>query len=156
MLRTGLTAAGLLLAAVVLVAGGRAEPARTSVAHSCGALDQEFIRAAVLSNTEIELLGQSLVSGDMSASDAISETRSAALGVRNTTPRDPSLKLAKVLMHGMFVEYGRAIRAQWKGGNPGAHMYRSYNLANYAHQVLTDAEPPLSQQGCPMRALLEQ
>jgi hypothetical protein len=143
------------MTAVVLVAGGRAQPARTSpTQHVCGALDKQFIRAASLSNTQIAMLGQDYLSGDLNAKDAIAETGNAALGIEITAPRDPSLKLARVLMHGMFVEYGRAIRAQWKGGNPGKHMYRSYSLANYAHQVLAGAQPQLQAVGCSVGDLL--
>jgi hypothetical protein len=157
MLRRGLTAAGLLVAAVALVAGGRAQPARTSnVIHVCGALDRQFIRAAVLSNTSIELLGQDYVVGDLSPSEALSQTRDAALGLRLTKPRDPSLKLTRSLLHGMVVEYGRAIRARWKGGDAGMHIFRSYSLANYAHDVLADAEPQLAKRGCPPGELLQQ
>jgi hypothetical protein len=143
------------MSAVVLVAGGRAQPAKPSpIQHMCGALDKQFIRAAALSNTQIAMLGQDYLSGGLNARDAISETGNAALGIRITAPTDPSLKLARVLMHGMFIEYGRAIRAQWKGGNPGKHMYRSYSLANYAHQVLTEAQPTLQSQGCSVGDLL--
>ena len=157
MLRRGLTAAGLVVAAVALVAGGRAEPARTSgVSHVCGALDKQFIRAAAISNASVELLGHDFVVGDLSAPDALSQTREAALGIRLTEPRDPSLKLTRTLMHGMVVEYGRAIHARWKGGNASAHMYRSYSLANYAHDVLIEAEPALSHEGCSLAELLPQ
>jgi hypothetical protein len=143
------------MAAVVLVAGSRAQPAKTSsTQHVCGAVDRQFVRAAALSSTELALVGQDYLSGDLPAADAISQTRNAALRLSVTAPRDPSLKLARVLMHGMLVEYGKAIRAQWKGGSPGKHMYRSYSLANYAHQVLADAEPTLQRQGCPVGDLL--
>ena len=143
------------MTAVVLVAGGRAEPAKTSpTRHSCGAVDKQFIHAAALSNTQLAMLGQDYVSGSLTAKDAIAQTTNAALGIKITAPRDPSLKLARTLMHGMFVEYGRAIRAQWQGGNPGKHMYRSYSLANYTHQVLADAQPTLATQGCSVGDLL--
>jgi hypothetical protein len=155
MMRRGLTAAGLVMAAVVLVAGGRAQPAKTSpTRHLCGAQDKQFIRAATLSNLQLSMLGQDYVSGHLTAKDAIAQTGNAALGIKITEPRDPSLKLARVLMHGMLVEYGRAIHAQWKGGNPGKHMYRSYSLANYTHQVLTEAQPVLEPQGCSVGGLL--
>lgn len=159
MLRKALTAAGLLLAAVVLVAGGRAEPARTA-SHSCGALDKQFLQAASLSSASIELLAQDYQSGSLSPKQAIEQTRQAAIGIRITSPRDPSLKLARVLMGAMYEEYGRALRAQWKGNeanghDAGSHMYRSYSFANYAHQVLKDAEPALEKQGCSVAALLQ-
>jgi hypothetical protein len=155
MMRRGLTAAGLVLTAVVLVAGGRAQPARTSpTQHLCGAVDKQFIRAAALSNTELAMLGADYMKGELGPKGAIAQTTNAALSLEVTAPRDPSLKLARVLMHAMLLEYGNAIHAQWKGGNPGKHMYRSYSLANYAHQVLTDAQPTLEPQGCSVAQLL--
>ena len=152
MLRTGLTAAGLVIVAVVLVAGGRAEPART--AHSCTVLDKQFISLAVLSNTSLTLLGDGYLSGDVGPKDAIAETRADAARLQLTHPNDASLKAAKTMMRGMIIEYGRAIRARWKGGDTGAHMYRSYSLANYVHQVLADAQPVLVKQGCSVAELL--
>ena len=155
MLRTGLTAAGLVLAAVVLVAGGRAEPAHTS--HLCSAQDKEFINAAALSTTALTLLGEDYQAGRLSPKLAIAQTRNAELGIRNTDPRDRSLTLARTLMRGMMVEYGRAVRAQWKGtGDASSHMYRSYSLANYAHEVLVDAEPALDGLGCSVAGLLQE
>jgi hypothetical protein len=157
MMRRGLTAAGLVLTAVVLVAGGRAQPARTSpTQHLCGAVDKQFIRAAALSNTQLAMLGHDYMAGDLGPKSAIAQADDAALAIEVTAPHDPSLKLTRVLMRGMLVEYGRAIHAQWKGGNPGKHMYRSYSLANYAHQVLTDAQPKLEPQGCSVGELLAQ
>lgn len=145
------------MAAVVLVAGGRAQPAKTSsIAHHCGAQDRQFIHAAVLANTQIAMVGQDYVSGDIAPGDAVAQTRNAALAIRITDPRDPSLKLARTLMHSMAVEYGLALRAKWKGGNPGKHMYRSYSLANYANQVLTDARPALDAAGCSVGELLSE
>jgi hypothetical protein len=154
MLWRGLTAAGLVIVAVVLVAGGRAQPAQTSTTHFCGAQDRQFIRAAQMSNVEIVMLGQDYTAGRVAPAEAIQSARNAALRVKSTTPRDPSLKLARVLMRGMFTEYGRAIRAQWKGGDAGRHMYRSYSLANYAHQVLETAEPALAKRGCSVADML--
>jgi len=156
MLRRGLTAAGLVIAAVVLMAGGRGGAAgHTTAAHSCTALDKQFVKAASLSSTSIMLLGQDYSAGDVEPKDAIYETQQAMIGIDITDPQDASLKLVKSLMHGMFVEYGRAIRAQWKGkGDPGEHMYRSYSLANYAHQVLLQAQPGLEAKGCPLADLL--
>ena len=154
MLRRGLTAAGLLLVTVVLAAGGRAEPARTEQKHVCGALERQFLRAAALSSQSIQALGRDYQSGAVTARDAIAQTREAELGLRVTSPRDPSLRLARILMRSMYVEYGRAIRAQWKGGDAGLHAYRSYSLANYAHQVLADAGPALGRAGCSVSSLL--
>jgi hypothetical protein len=155
MLRTGLTAAGLTLAAVVLVAGGRAEPART--AHRCGAQDRQFVHQAELSSQSLTVIGQDYQSGATTVKQAIAATRDAETGIENTSPQDPSLKVARSLMRGMMLEYQRALRAQSRGkGNASAHMYRSYSLAAYARQVLVDAAPALDGLGCPLTQLLQE
>ena len=41
----------------------------------------------------------------------------------------------------MFQEYGTAVTMQAKGGDAGERMYRAYGLANFAHDVLTQAQP---------------
>lgn len=160
MLRTGLTAAGLLLATALLVAGGRAQASggtATATKHTCGAQDKQFIRAAALSTTALTMLGQDYQSGALGPKEAISETRDAEIGIRITAPRDPSLKLARTLMRGMMDEYERAVRAQWKGqGDAGQHMYRSYAFANYGHGVLVQAQPALGKLGCSVADLLQQ
>ena len=155
MLRTGLTAAGLALAAVVLVAGGRAEPART--AHRCGAQDRQFVHQAELSSQSLTVIGQDYQSGATTAKQAIAATRDAETGIDSTSPLDPSLKMARSLMRGMMLEYQRAVRAQSKGApSASSHMYRSYSLAAYAREVLVDAEPALDRLGCPLTQLLQE
>jgi hypothetical protein len=157
MLRTGLTAAGLALAAVVLVAGGRAEPAHTGTTHRCGAQDRQFVHAAQLGSSELSIAGDDYQSGALTAKEAIAETRDAQIALVNTSPLDPSLKLTKALMRGMMQEYQRALRAQSKGtADAGLHMYRSYSLANYAHQTLVDAQPALDKLGCDVGPLLQE
>jgi hypothetical protein len=54
----------------------------------------------------------------------------------------------------MFQEYGAAVTIQSKGGDAGERMYRAYGLANFAHDVLVQAQPALSKRGCDVAALL--
>ncbi len=152
MRRFGVSAAGLLLVAVAVVAAGRAEPARA--VHTCSATDRQFLRVAASNLETVQLMGQSYVSGEGTASDVVVAARNAALGVDRTAPRDFALKRARVFVHGMFTEYGRAIRAREQGKDAAAHMYRSYSLANYAHAVLEDARPGLAKAGCTVSNLL--
>jgi hypothetical protein len=157
MMRRGLTAAGLLVATFVLVAGGRVESAKTTtIAHTCGALDRQFIRAAALGDTTIALLNQEYAAGDVTPPQMIAATRNVARGIEITDPHDGSLRMVRSLMGGMFSEYGQAIHARWKGGDDRAHLYRSYTYANYANQVLTDVQPVLQPQGCAVSDLLQQ
>jgi hypothetical protein len=152
MRRFGVSAAGLLLVGVVIVASGRAEPAQAI--HTCSATDRQFLRVAASNLETVQLMGQSYVAGDGPAADAIAAARNAALGIDRTAPRDFALKRARVFVHGMFIEYGRAIRAREAGKDASSHMYRSYSLANYAHNVLEKARPGLVGAGCQVSDLL--
>jgi hypothetical protein len=150
--RFGVTAAGLLLVGVAIVASGRAEPAQAN--HTCSATDRQFLRVAASNVETVQLMGQSYVAGDGLAADVLNAARNAALGVERTAPRDFALKRARVLVHGMFIEYGRAIRAREQGKDASAHMYRAYSLANYAHNVLDEARTGLTSAGCQISSLL--
>lgn len=152
MRRFGVTAAGLLLVAVAIAAAGRAEPVRAF--HPCSATDRQFLRVAASNVETVQLMGQSYASGDGAATEVITAARNAALGVDRTAPRDLDLKQARVFVHGMFTEYGRAIRAREQGRDAAAHMYRAYSLANYAHAVLDEARPGLAKAGCEVSNLL--
>ncbi len=152
MRRFGVTAAGLLLVGVAVATAGRAEPAHGI--HTCSATDRHFLSVAASNVETVQLMGQSYVSGDGAAGDVILAARNAALGVDRTSPRDYSLKEARVFVHGMFIEYGRAIRAREKGGDAASHMYRAYSLANFAHATLDEARPALTRAGCEISPLL--
>jgi hypothetical protein len=55
----------------------------------------------------------------------------------------------------MFNEYGDAVRLQSKGKpDAGARMYRAYGLANFARDVLQQAQPALAKHGCDVAPLL--
>jgi len=57
-------------------------------------------------------------------------------------------------MRAMFLEYGRAIRADQHHKDPGKYIYRAYGLANFAHDVLSKAKPGLAKHGCDVTPLL--
>lgn len=153
MLRSGVIAAGLVVAAIVLVAGGHAAPARSPV-HTCSATDRQFISAAELNISSIGMFGESYLRGQAKAKDVIGAARDASVALGKTSPRDTSLSSARGLMRAMFNEYGRAIRAHAKGRSAGKHMYRAYSLANFAHSVLEEAQPGLAKRGCDIKDLL--
>ena len=54
----------------------------------------------------------------------------------------------------MFNEYGEAVRLQSEGKEAGERMYRAYGLANFAHDVLAQAQPDLLERGCDVGPLL--
>ena len=153
-MRTGLTAAGLALfaAVVLLTGGGRAQSA--TVEHTCSATDRQFIAKTGLTMTALGVWGDDYRRGDVSEDDLVSEARRAAKRVASLAPRDPSLRQAQVLVAGMFTEYGRAMSAKAASKDAAPHMYRAYGLANFAFDVLSDAEPELASRGCDVSALL--
>ena len=86
--------------------------------------------------------------------EVIQQTDSAVVGLRSTDPSDPSLSKTRSILRAMFLEYGRAIRADQKHHDPGKYIYRAYGLANFAHDVLTQAQRPLQRHGCDVTGLL--
>jgi len=152
--RNGLIAAGLALfaAVVLLTGGGRARSA--TVQHTCSATDRQFITATELNMTALGVWSDDYRSGAATASEVISEARKAAKRVSTLQPRDRSLRTTQSLVAGMLTEYGRAMLAKSKHKDAAPHMYRAYGLANFAHDVLTDAALELRQRGCDVSGLL--
>ena len=90
-LRSGVIAAGLVVAAVVLVAGGRAAPSRGGVSHTCSATDRQFISVAELNISAIGMFGEDYLHGNAQAKEVLGATRDASLAMADTNPRDGSL-----------------------------------------------------------------
>jgi hypothetical protein len=152
--RTGLIAAGLAsFAAVVLLTGGGHGRGAT-VAHTCSATDRQFIARTELSMTALGVWGDDYRRGEATEAEVIAEARRAATRVQTLNPSDPALRKTKTLMAGMLTEYGRAMLAKSKQKDAAPHMYRAYGLANFAHDVLVDAEPELRRRGCDVSSLL--
>jgi len=93
-------------------------------------------------------------SGAVEPKDVSQEAFDSALRIQHSDPKDPSLKTAQRYLDAMFQEYGAAVTIQAKGGDVGERMYRAYGLANFAHDVLTQAQPALYKQGCDVGPLL--
>ena len=152
--RTSLIAAGLLAfaAIVLLTSGGRARSA--TVQHTCSATDKQFISTTELSMTALGIWGDDYRRGEATEAEVIAEARRATVRVETLNPSDPALRKTKTLMAGMLAEYGRAMVAKAKKKDAAPHMYRAYGLANFAYDVLADAEPELRRRGCDVSALL--
>jgi hypothetical protein len=152
--RIGVIAVALVLAFVVgfAVRGGGAEDA---LAHTCSATDKRFIKTAGTNMTALGLWSESYRSGAIDADDVAREARDAAKRVAYVAPRDPSLRLAQRLIDGMFTEYGQAVAlAAKERTRAGKHMHRAYGLANFARDVLVEAQPHLAKRGCDVGPLL--
>lgn len=145
------TAAALLVTGLAALASGCAQ---APLAHTCSLTDKEFIQKAQFRVDTLGVWAQEYMQGDAAAAEVVDQARGAASTMSSTSPQDPTLRQAKTLLHGMFTEYGRAIQATARHRDAGPHIYRAYGLANFAHTVLTKAEPDLRARGCDVGVLL--
>ena len=122
--------------------------------HSCGAADKSFIATASVDVTALGSLTADYQSGLAGPDEVAQEAFDAAERVTHVKPRDPSLRTAQKYLDGMFREYGEAVTLQGKGEDGGERMYRAYGLANFAHDVLAQAQPELLSKGCDVGPLL--
>jgi hypothetical protein len=137
---------------VLLTSGGHGRGA--TVEHTCSATDKQFIANTQLSMTALGVWGDDYRNGEATEAELIAEARRATVRVETLNPSDPALRKAKTLMAGMLAEYARAMLAKSKQKDASSHMYRAYGLANFAHDVLADAEPELRRRGCDVSSLL--
>ena len=54
----------------------------------------------------------------------------------------------------MFTEYGEAVTLYAEGKDSGERVFRAHGLANFARDVLAEAQPALQQEGCDVAPLL--
>jgi hypothetical protein len=148
--RVGLTAAALILAFTAGGCGRAEEP----FAHSCVAIDRKFIETANLNVIAFNDLSVDFRAGEVAAEEIAAEAFSAADRLGHVEPRDPSLKQAQKYLDSMFNEYGEAVTLHAQGKNPGDRMQRAYGLANFARDVLAEAQPALQAEGCDVAPLL--
>ena len=140
-------------AEVVDGGGGLTEDDWRKIRYSF-ATDRQFLGTAQLNMAALGTLSQDYLQGDAKADDVIEQADSAVTSLLNTNPSDPSLSKTQKIMRAMFLEYGRAIRADKHHRDPGQYIYRAYGLANFAHDVLSQAEPALAKRGCDVSPLL--
>jgi hypothetical protein len=152
--RIGLTVAGLVAAFAVALSLATASRARPSLTHTCSVTDRQFIETARTNMTAIGLWGQQFLNGESGAGEVAAQAKQAARIVAGTSPTDPSLFRTRRLMVGMFTEYAKGVQLQARHKDGGKHVYRSYGLANYAHDTLAQAEPALGKLGCDVAPLL--
>ena len=153
-----ITAAAGLAVAIVAVSSSalllRGNSNAAAVRHTCSATDRQFLGAAQLNMAALGTLSQDYLQGDAEADDVILQADSAVTSLVNTNPSDPSLSKTRTILRAMFLNYGRAIRADKRHHDPGKYIYRAYGLANFAHDVLSQARPALAKRGCDVSPLL--
>ncbi len=147
----GLAVAIFAVASLVVLDTGHS---KAVVSHTCSATDRQFLGTAQLNMAALGSLSQDYLQGDAQADDLILQTDSAVTSLLNTDPSDPSLSKTRTILRAMFLEYGRAIRADKHHRDPGKYIYRAYGLANFAHDVLAQAKPALAKRGCDVSPLL--
>ena len=147
----GLAFAIFAIGALVLLLGGNS---RAAVAHTCSVTDRQFMTTAQLNMAALGSLSEDYLRGDAKPADVLDQTKLSVAVIGNTNPTDPSLSKTRAILRAMFIEYGRAIKADAKKRNPGKYIYRAYGLANFAHDVLAEAEPGLKKRGCDVTPLL--
>jgi hypothetical protein len=157
MRRIVLYGVGLILASLLglsYVATSRAKSPGGPVRHNCAVTDRAFIETAKTNMAAISLWGQEYLAGDASPDEVAAESARAAKIVGATTPTDPSLSQTRKILVAMFIEYQRAMEHHDRSRDAGRHMYHAYGLANFAHDVLAQAQPPLARRGCDVAPLL--
>jgi hypothetical protein len=156
MRRIALYGLGLLLASVLALTYATTSHAKAGgpVRHTCSVTDRAFIDTAKTNMAAITLWGQEYMNGDTGAADVAAQADRAAKIVGAAATTDPSLTQTRRLLVAMFVEYEKAMQRQAKHRDAGNHIYRSYALANLAHDVLVQAEAPLAKRGCDVAPLL--
>jgi hypothetical protein len=147
----GLILASLLGLSYTATSGARA---RGPVSHNCAVTDRAFIETAKTNMAAISLWGQEYLAGDTEAADVAAQAERAAKIVGATTPTDPSLSQTRQLLVAMLSEYGKAMHLRAKHRDAGPHMFHAYGLANFAHDILVQAQPPLAKRGCDVAPLL--
>ena len=126
----------------------------TASAHTCSATDRDFIQTAQLNVMSLNEWAMGYLDGSVKPLVVVKQARDAAKMVSGTTPSDPSLEKTKYLMNAMFNEYATAVLVKSEHKDPGRHIYRAYGLANFAHDVLSEAQPALGERGCDVGSLL--
>ncbi len=150
-----LTAAALAVAFAVGFAVRGGDSVDEAAAYACSATDQRFIKTATANMTALGIWSEGYKNGDIEADEVARQARDAARRVTYVQPRNPALKKAQRLMDAMFLEYGQAVSlAAEEKSLAGTHMHRAYGLANFARDVLLDAQPALAKNGCDVTPLL--
>jgi hypothetical protein len=150
-----LVVAVLLLVSVgaILASAGRSS-APTRIQHTCGLTDRQFLSNYQVQLASVGMYGDDYLHGSTKAQEVIDAAREAARVVSTSAPLDPSLLVVRHYAPGMFLEFGRAVRARAAGKNAAPAMYRSYSISTHVNEILREAQPGLAAAGCDVTDLL--
>jgi hypothetical protein len=150
-----LASAAVVFVASVAVASARAQAGQRQLAHTCSALDKQYLQVVSSNMEQLGYWSDSLVHNDVKPGVVVKQARSEAAVIDSMDPTDPSLAQSRSLLHGMFMQYAFAIVARIHGGNAGLPMGTAYRLANSVHDLLAAAQPALAARGCDPSPLLK-
>ena len=149
-----LVCASVVLGLSVLIGSGRAST-RATAADTCSAADKQFLTTVSSNMTQLGYWSDSLTSGDATPALVIKQAKAESSQVFASTPTDPSLLTSRSLLRKMFLEYAAAVKAKALGNSPGNHVRNAYTLANGVHELLVQAQPGMTAQGCNLAPLLQ-
>lgn len=153
MLRLGVAVLTLVTIGAILASTGRSS-APAAVQHTCGMTDRQFLSNYQVQLASVGMSGNDYLAGGTDAKEVIGAAREAARVVRTSAPFDPSLMVVRHYAPGMFLEFGRAVKARAAGKNASPAMYRSYSISAHVTEVLRDAQQGLAAAGCDVSDLL--
>ena len=139
---------------VVLLAFAASGCSQAPIAHVCSATDRQFLSVAEVNMTALGSWSDDYVHGDAKPMEVVDATQQMQLRLQSASPQDPTLRQTRSLMDAMLREYARAIQAQAHHRDAGRYMMRAYGLANFAHDMLSQAGPALASKGCDVNPLL--
>ena len=132
--------------AVYASSGRSSQPA--PVRHSCGLTDRQFLSNYEVQLTAVGMYGDDYLNGSAKPQEVIGAAKDAARAMRSSAPFDPSLLTVRRYAPGMFLEFGKAVKARAAGKNAAPAMYRSQLLGARVNEVLRAAQPGLKALGC--------
>jgi hypothetical protein len=116
--------------------------------------DRQFISNYQVQLAAVGMYGDDYLAGAAKAREVIGAAREAARVVRTSAPFDPSLLVVRHYAPGMFLEFGRAVKARAAGEDAAPAMYRSYSISAHVNEILRNARPGLEAAGCNIGDLL--
>ena len=138
-----------------LVGSGHAAPKPGgNVSHSCSVTDKQFLVTLQSNMTQLSYWSDSLISGDATPAVVIKQARAESRQIEATGPSDMAMLTVRSLVRKMFLEYAAAVKAKALGSPPGDHVRIAYTLANNVHEILVQAQPGMTAQGCNLTPLL--
>jgi NAD(P)H-dependent flavin oxidoreductase YrpB (nitropropane dioxygenase family) len=152
----GLAAAAAIVISFTLgtaIASHEAAAADRQAAHTCAAVDRDFLRVASAQMLSFRMWSADYVTGAEEPTRQAAMADEAAQLVMRKHALDPSLERARLLMGSMLIEYERAVLAT-SAVDAGASLHRVRDLGIALRSLLSDVGPGLAAVGCDVAPLL--